>query len=126
MTLAHHHFSDPEWNGAPLEPDSPKQPKPTGGCIDEPPPPSPGPAPEPRREKIKVILADGKARNIQHMTATTFWSTDCRSMPAAQFLENLFGALPDFFKDKDQLRAIWRARGTRKVPLAGLAEKGFG
>jgi type I restriction enzyme R subunit len=88
--------------------------------------PSPGPAPEPRREKIKVILADGKARNIQHMTATTFWSTDCRSMPAAQFLENLFGALPDFFRDKDQLRAIWRARGTRKVPLAGLAEKGFG
>ena len=38
----------------------------------------------------------------------------------------LFGRLPDFFKDEDELRTIWSAPDTRKKPLQGLAEKGFG
>ena len=46
-------------------------------------------------------------------------------MSAAQFLESLFGALPEFFKDEDQLRAIWSDPVTRKTLLAGLADKGF-
>jgi len=55
-----------------------------------------------------IKLADGKAREIQHMTATSFWGVDGRPISAAQFLELLFGALPEFFKDEDELRAIWR------------------
>ena len=47
-------------------------------------------------------------------------------MSAAQFLESLFGALPEFFRDEDKLRAIWSAPDTRKALLAGLADKGFG
>jgi len=38
----------------------------------------------------------------------------------------LFGKLPDFFKNEDELREIWSAPGTRKRLLEGLAEKGFG
>ena len=60
------------------------------------------------------------------MTATTFWSADGRPMSAAQFLEVLYGALPEFFKDEDALRRIWSAPDTRKALLAGLADKGFG
>ena len=60
------------------------------------------------------------------MTATTFWSADGTPMSAAQFLEALFGALPEFFKDEDELRRIWSAPDTRKKLLAGLADKGFG
>lgn len=60
------------------------------------------------------------------MTATTFWSADGRPMSAAQFLEVLYGALPEFFKDEDELRRIWSAPDTRKALLAGLADKGFG
>ena len=124
---AHHHFNDPEWDGEPLEPDPPRTPTPRTPPVGDPPqPPPPGPGPEQRPEKIKVTLADGKARSIQHMTATTFWSADGRPMSAAQFLEALFGALPDFFKDEDQLRAIWSDPGTRKALLSGLADKGFG
>ena len=117
---AHHHFSDPAWDGEPIEPDPPSPPRPPG------PPLPPAPPPEPRPAKIKVVLADGKARTIQHMSATTFWSADGRPMSAAQFLESLFGALPEFFKDEDELRAIWGAPDTRKKLLAGLADKGFG
>jgi type I restriction enzyme R subunit len=119
---AHHHFSDPEWDGEPLEPEPPRpRPDPQPPGPNPPPPPPP-----PRPERVKVKLADGKERRIQHMTATTFWSADGRPMSAAQFLEVLYGALPEFFKDEDELRRIWSAPDTRKALLVGLADKGFG
>lgn len=34
--------------------------------------------------------------------------------------------MPEFFKDEDELRAIWSAPDTRRKLLEGLAEKGFG
>jgi hypothetical protein len=60
---AYHHFSDPEWAGEPMEPAPASQPPP-----DVPPEPrDPRPEPGPRPLRIKVQLADGKARTIQHM-----------------------------------------------------------
>jgi len=47
-------------------------------------------------------------------------------MSAAQFLESLFGALPEFFKDEDELRRLWSDPATRKALLSSLADKGFG
>ena len=47
-------------------------------------------------------------------------------MSAAQFLESLFGSLPEFFKDEDELRRLWSDPATRKALLAGLSDKGFG
>ena len=47
-------------------------------------------------------------------------------MSAQQFMELLFGELPEFFKDEAELRALWSAPDTRKMLLNGLAEKGFG
>ena len=122
---AHHHFSDPEWDGEPEEPE-PRAPATGEGATvvttGEPTPPS---ITEPPPTRIKVKLADGKARMIQSMTATSFWSADGTPMSAAQFLESLYGALPEFFKDEDQLRAIWSDPTTRKKLLIGLADKGF-
>jgi type I restriction enzyme R subunit len=82
--------------------------------------------PSRHREKIKIKLADGKERVIQHMMATTFWSPDGKPMSAAQFIEQLYGELPALFKDEDELRALWGKPDTRKKLLVGLAEKGFG
>ena len=76
--------------------------------------------------RVKVKLADGKERTIQHMMATTFWSPDGKPMSAAQFVERLFGELPELFKDEDELRALWGRPDTRKALLEGLAEKGYG
>ena len=123
---AHHHFSDPEWDGEPMEP----EPRESGETKTEP-EEKPGKICElrreyPARQRIKVKLADGKARNIQHMMCTTFWHPDGTPMSAQQFMELLFGKLPEFFKDEDELRAIWSAPDTRKRLLQGLAEKGFG
>jgi type I restriction enzyme R subunit len=127
---AHHHFSDPEWDGEPLEPEpkEPKKPKSTGerpGPPYEVDPPGGGEPPV-KQQRIKVKLADGKERTIQHMIATSFWHADGTPMSAQQFMEMLFGKLPSFFKDEAELRAIWSAPDTRKKLLEGLAEKGFG
>jgi len=122
---AHHHFIDAEWDGEPLEPDTvmkkvPMQPDPDRERVREKHPEYVKP------QKIKVVLADGKARTIQHMMATTFWHPDGTPMSAQQFMEMLFGKLPDFFKNEAELRAIWSIPGTRAKLLQGLAEKGFG
>jgi type I restriction enzyme, R subunit len=79
-----------------------------------------------KRGKAKVKLANGKELTIQHMICTTFWHPDGTPMLAQQFLELLFGQLPEFFKDEAELRALWSAPDTRKLLLHGLAEKGFG
>ncbi len=122
---AHHHFSDPEWDGEPIEPE-PKEIKLVSPPSGQPEPPKPGPESSPRPKKIKVKLADGKARTIQHMMVTTFWHPDGTPMSAQQFLEMLFGKLPEFFKDEAELRALWSAPDTRAKLLQGLSEKGFG
>jgi type I restriction enzyme R subunit len=79
-----------------------------------------------RRKKVKVKLADGKARNIQSMMVTSFWHPDGTPMSSQQFMEVLFGKLPDFFQSEEELRKLWSAPDTRAKLLAGLAEKGFG
>lgn len=71
-------------------------------------------------------VADGKARTIQSMMCTTFWHPDGTPMSVRQFMEMLFGKLPDFFKDEAELRRLWSAPDTRKKLLEGLADKGIG
>ncbi|PYQ47461.1 MAG: hypothetical protein DMF78_23690 [Acidobacteria bacterium] len=107
---AHHHFNDPEWDGEPIE-SEPRVPRPEPPAPGPPGPSRPDPEPVPRRQRVKVKLADGKARTIQHMMCTTFWHPDGTPMSAQRFMELLFGKLPEFFKDE---------------ALQGLAEKGFG
>jgi type I restriction enzyme R subunit len=123
---AHHHFSDPEWDGEPIEPEpkEPREPKlEAAKKLDEVRERS---EEYERRQKIKVKLADGKERTIQHMVATTFWHPDGTPMSAQQFLEMLFGKLPEFFKNEGELRTLWSTPDTRAKLLEGLAEKGFG
>ena len=122
---AYHHFADPEWDGEPI-PDEPKvykTPSPPGPGPEEPPPPEPG---EPHRTKIKIKLRDGKEREIQHMISTSFWSADGKPISAEEFLINLYGSLPTFFKSEEELRAIWSNPITRKTLLNRLADAGYG
>lgn len=144
---AYHHFNDPEWDGEPIEPEAcikcgchPCQcvkpdPQPCKVCGELPcvchkPEPEPcqkcGQCPCICKKKAKVKLADGKERTIQHMTMTTFWHPDGTPMSSQQFMEMLFGKLPEFFKDEAELRTIWSLPSTRARLLEGLAEKGLG
>jgi type I restriction enzyme R subunit len=141
---AHHHFNDPEWDGEPLEPEvcakcgsypcqcAKPEPKPCPVCGKQPCACEPEPCEKCGqrscvcKKKVKVKLADGKERNIQHMLATSFWHPDGTPMSAAQFMEALFGKLPEFFQDEEDLRNLWSSPDTLKKLLEGLAENGFG
>ena len=143
---AHLHFGDPEWDGEPVDPETcAKCGEYPCVCEDEPPKPCPKCGKRPcecpkekcpvcgkqpcecqRRNKVKAKLADGKERNIQHMSVTSFWHPDGPPMSAQQFMESLFGKLPEFFKDEDELRTLWSSPETRRSLLDGLAEQGFG
>lgn len=123
---AHHHFADPEWDGEPIAPDLPiSEPRPPQPPIPEPQPPESPEPPEPR-QKIKIKLRDGKEREIQHMISTSYWSADGKPISAEEFLQNLYGVLPDFFNSEEELRAIWSDPITRKAFLDKIAGSGFG
>jgi type I restriction enzyme R subunit len=118
-------FFDPEWDGEPVEEitKGPKGPREDGPGGDG--PGGDGPPPPPPITKIKIKLRDGKEREIQHMVQTMFLSADGRPMSAEEFLESMFGALPDFFKSEGELRAIWSNPTTRKTFLEQIAALGF-
>ena len=118
-------FLDPEWDGEPIEPEisdgkpTIKYPKGEDGETDE---SNDGPL---RPKKIKVKLRDGKEREIQHMISTSFWSADGKPISAAEFMESLFGKLPELFTSEEELRRLWSSPLTRKTLLEKLEEAGF-
>ena len=132
---AHEHFSDPDWDGEPIEPDPLKQYKPQDGeentaaepegkycaiCDSD-----PCVCDEPPKVLIIVKLADNKVRELDSMVKTTFWSPTGIPISAAQFVEQLFGDIPGFFANEEELRKIWSLPDTRKKLLEELSEKGY-
>ena len=144
---AYHHFADPEWDGEPIEEEvclncgqSPcgcdkTIPKPCSICgqqpcicVNEPPPPCLKCEQSPCicKKKVKIKLKNGKELEIQHMISTSFWSADGTPISSEEFIQNLFGSLPDFFKSEEELRTLWSNPLTRKTLLEKLDEAGFG
>ena len=74
------------------------------------------------RQKIKIKLADGKERTIQHMMATTFWSVGRQAHVSGAVHQRLFGDLPELFKDEDELSGALGPAGYAE----GAFEKPFG
>ena len=143
---AYKHFSDPEWDGEPLEEEPCKvcglnpcdceyvPPKPCSVCGERPcvcekEPPKLcekcGQRPCVCKKKVKIKLKNGKEREIQHMIATSFWSADGKPISSEEFMNNLFGELPKLFKDEEELRKIWSNPLTRKTLLENLDAAGF-
>ena len=127
---AYHHFADPEWDGEPIADD--------GEIIDENEPLKIKKEKEPKEQqpkeydenavpkKVKIKLRNGKEMEIQHMVATSFWGADGKPVSAEEFLQNLFGVLPQFFTSEDELREIWGNPLTRVKLLEKLEEAGYG
>lgn len=123
---AYHHFNDPAWDGEPLDETTegegkvttvkePSEPYETGEETEE----------GNRKKIVKVKLRDGKERQIQHMVATSFWSADGTPISVEEFMQNLYGALPEFFKSEEELRKMWSDPSTRKALLEKLEKAGY-
>lgn len=120
-------FHDPDWDGEPEEP-IPSEPKEPKEKVPSPKKPTDGPdVPSGRREMVRIKLADGKERQLQSISSTMFYSVDGKPMSLIEFIQSLYNtlALPDFFKDEAELRALWSAPVTRQQLLERLEASGF-
>jgi type I restriction enzyme R subunit len=60
------------------------------------------------------------------MIATSFWGADGKPVSIQEFMDKMFGAMPEFFKSEEELRKIWSDPITRKVFLEKIATIGYG
>ncbi|MDD5363528.1 MAG: DEAD/DEAH box helicase family protein [Ignavibacteria bacterium] len=143
---AYHHFNDPAWDGEPIcekcglvpcecKEKEPPQPCPVCEqrpciCEKEPPEPCPVCGEYPcickKPEKLKIKLADGKEREIKHFITTIFMTPDGKSITAKEFIKLMYGQMPEFFTNEEELREIWSNPATRKAFLVRLDEAGYG
>lgn len=133
-------FEDPAWDGEPQEVEKKEiyvnvdvvyqPPEVAVGItpvVNEPNPAYGGSPMEPTDEKPQktvIRFADGKNREIKYTVNTKFYM-DGKPVSPREFLEKLFGELPQLFTDEDDLRKQWSDPRTRESLLVGLAERGF-
>ncbi len=128
FTRSHELFKDPAWDGEELEPvpddghtgggGTTTVRGNTGGVTGPTIPPPPPPI-------VRIKLADGKERLLKVTVKTSFWDANGTPITAEQFVRQLYGELPRFFGDEDQLRALWSLPNTRQKLLDELGEQGF-
>ena len=144
---AHQRFLDPEWDGEPEDPfvcdkcnEDPcvcekKEKKPCKicgeqACICEVEIPTEcdicGNLPCTCRNKVRVRLKNGKELTIQHTTQTMFWDASGKPITSEEFLNNLFGEIPNLFKSEAELRQLWSNPITRRTLLEKLESAGYG
>jgi type I restriction enzyme R subunit len=120
------HFSDPEWDGEPIDPVPAISGTGDGGTGEQ----GVNPIDKTVEERVKpdrilIKLADGKERLFAGYTTSLFYSIDGKTISLTQFIESLFDTLPDFFTDEEELRKIWSVPQTRKRLLEQLSDAGF-
>lgn len=116
-------FKDPEWDGEPEDIDYNPRPDDDSFVVEEDPIED---EKEQKNIKIKVKLGNGKEQEITHSIASTFIGQDGQPMTVQQFLNSLFGKLPNLFTSEVELRKIWSNPLTRRSLLEKLDEEGFG
>lgn len=122
---AYHLFNDAEWDGEPIEPEpktprppkEPKEPRDDGGDG--------GDEPQDKKQKLRIKLSDGKAREIQSMSSTMFY-VDGKPISAEEFIQRLFNTLklPEVFGTEETLRKLWANPITRSELLKKLEHHG--
>ena len=131
------HFSDPEWDGEPLVDLEIADPDPidsSSATVSS----NAGAAEQyhelslesgeeeiDKRQKLEVRLADGKIRKIAHTVETIYFGNDGKAMSPREFLEEIFGVLPQYFTNEEDLKRIWANPSTRERLLDELANNGF-
>lgn len=137
---AYQHFADPEWDGEPEDQTSIIE----GGtgeggevtsckkCESNPCVCQKEPCDEcgeynctcKKRTTAKIRLGKNDIE-LQYLIDTSFYGADGMPITSEQFLKNLFGRLPEFFKDENELRRIWSNPDTRAIFLNSLHEIGY-
>lgn len=112
---AHEKFNDAEWDGGPIEPETPPSSR----------PPRKSAGHKPKNPMIVVRLSDGRERTLDSNVNTLFYDASGKPISAEEFVTRLFGDMPTFFKNEADLRAIWSDPETRKQLLERLERAGY-
>jgi type I restriction enzyme R subunit len=79
----------------------------------------------PHKEVIEIKLSDGKIRKIKYQCEVMFWSPEGKPVPAQDFIKDMYGKMPDFYKSIDDLKRQWADPDTREKLLTRLADAGY-
>lgn len=133
---AYERYSDPSWDGEPVCPKCGNNPC---TCEKKPKPYSERKEPSGssdardgggeeygKKEILEIKLSDGRTRRIKFVSDVMFWGADGKPVSTQQFIEEMFGRLPDFFSSSDDLHRIWADPDTREALLDKLEEVGYG
>ena len=77
-------------------------------------------------EKLEIRLSDGRARRIKYLKSDMFWGSDGKPVSAEEFLNAMFGQLPNFFSSIEDLQEKWSNPKTREELLAQMDAAGYG
>ena len=134
---AYENFQDASWDGEPVAPEDVDIPivpndiddditkvkvkpprKPEDNTEDTP--------DEPKKEKLEIRLSDGRTRKIKYLKSDMFWGADGKPVSAEEFLNGMFGQLPQFFASIEELQEKWSSPKTREELLEKMDEAGYG
>lgn len=145
---AHENFQDPAWDGEPVCPVCGNNPctcsmvdgyDNNGGegeneTLHEPDVPygtskrtaAPKPEDEAEKpEKLEIRMSDGRARRIKYIKSDMFWGADGKPVSAEEFLQAMFGQMPEFFSSLEDLKEQWSSPKTREELLEKMGEAGY-
>ena len=77
-------------------------------------------------EKLVIKLSDGNKRNIRFINNVMFWGKDGKMISAEDFINELFGELPNFFSSREELHTLWSQPDTREKLLKKMEQAGYG
>ncbi len=134
---AYEKYSQPDWDGEPVCPKCGNNPC---TCASKPSRPYTPPTDKPTtrcgedddftdelpKEKLEIVLPDHRVRHIRFVNSVMFWGADGKPVSTQQFIEELFGKLPDFFSSSEDLHKIWADPETREALLEKMNEAGYG
>ena len=136
---AYKKYSQPDWDGEPVCPKCGNNPctcehkhrkynieDDDKGILDINEPPSEElPEVEPK-EKLEIKLSDGRVRRIKFINDVMFWGAEGKPISALDFINEMFGRLPDFFTSSQNLHEMWADPDTRESLLNKLELAGYG
>lgn len=131
-------FSDPEWDGEPIidSPEAPDGGEPDGGNGSSGGTRKPKPckicgnlpctcdAKTKEKKCVEIKLSANHVLRLQAQWQEKFMF-DGELITLEQFIKILFGKIPEFFKDSQDLRARWSDPTTREALLQNLSDNGF-
>ena len=134
---AYENFQDASWDGEPVAPEDVDIPIVPNDIDDDitkvkvKPPRKPEDNPEdtpdePKKEKLEIRLSDGRTRKIKYLKSDMFWGADGKPVSAEEFLNGMFGQLPQFFASIEELQEKWSSPKTREELLDKMDEAGYG